>query len=150
MWNNFQDLKLKFIRFLALKLASVQNRFGGTEVGMKRISARSRGVLTSIHADRDVKAAFFDLSGSWRGDAADIKIEQMFEVGEWGMEEKNGRKVLMLPFMESKQSGLERFQKGLWVNVKASVSTPTHHRVEVTHLRIGTDGILFYGEAVAL
>ncbi|XP_039051688.1 E3 ubiquitin-protein ligase KEG-like isoform X1 [Hibiscus syriacus] len=43
----------------------------------------SRGVITSVHADGEVRVAFFDLPGMWRGDPADLEIEPMFEVGEW-------------------------------------------------------------------
>ncbi|KAI4332960.1 hypothetical protein L6164_017825 [Bauhinia variegata] len=42
-----------------------------------------RGVLTAVHADGEVRVAFFGLPGLWRGDPADLEIEQMFEVGEW-------------------------------------------------------------------
>nr|KYP61015.1 E3 ubiquitin-protein ligase KEG [Cajanus cajan] len=51
--------------------------------GWRGAQPESRGVLTSIHADGEVKVAFFGLSGLWRGDPADLEIEQMFEVGEW-------------------------------------------------------------------
>ncbi|KAK7317835.1 hypothetical protein RJT34_02403 [Clitoria ternatea] len=43
----------------------------------------SQGVITSIHADGDVRIAFFGLPGLWRGDPSDLEIEKMFEVGEW-------------------------------------------------------------------
>lgn len=43
----------------------------------------SQGVTTSVHADGEVRVAFFGLPGLWRGDPADLEIEQMFEVGEW-------------------------------------------------------------------
>lgn len=43
----------------------------------------SRGVITSVHADGEVRVSFFGLPGLWRGDPADLEIEQMFEVGEW-------------------------------------------------------------------
>ncbi|XP_062093109.1 E3 ubiquitin-protein ligase KEG [Humulus lupulus] len=42
-----------------------------------------RGIITSVHADGELRVAFFGLPGLWRGDPADLEIEQMFEVGEW-------------------------------------------------------------------
>ncbi|KAK7314153.1 hypothetical protein VNO77_39365 [Canavalia gladiata] len=51
--------------------------------GWRGAQPESRGVLTTIHADGEVKVAFFGLPGLWRGDPADLEIEQMFEVGEW-------------------------------------------------------------------
>ncbi|KAF7824743.1 E3 ubiquitin-protein ligase KEG-like [Senna tora] len=43
----------------------------------------SRGVIISIHADGELRIVFSGLPGLWRGDPADLEIEQMFEVGEW-------------------------------------------------------------------
>ncbi|KAM7267301.1 hypothetical protein ACFE04_009467 [Oxalis oulophora] len=43
----------------------------------------SRGIITSVHADGEIRVAFFGLLGLWRGDPADLEIEQMFQVGEW-------------------------------------------------------------------
>ncbi|KAJ8774243.1 hypothetical protein K2173_009674 [Erythroxylum novogranatense] len=43
----------------------------------------SRGIITSVHADGEVRIAFFGLSGLWKGDPADLEIEEMPEVGEW-------------------------------------------------------------------
>ncbi|KAG6787747.1 hypothetical protein POTOM_003792 [Populus tomentosa] len=43
----------------------------------------SRGIITSVHADGEVRVAFFDLPGLWRGDPADLEVEHIFEVGEW-------------------------------------------------------------------
>ncbi|KAG5130727.1 hypothetical protein JHK84_037124 [Glycine max] len=51
--------------------------------GWRGAQPESRGFLTGIHADGEVKVAFFGLPGLWRGDPADLEIEQMFEVGEW-------------------------------------------------------------------
>ncbi|XP_062175639.1 E3 ubiquitin-protein ligase KEG isoform X2 [Alnus glutinosa] len=51
--------------------------------GWRGAQPDSRGILTSVHADGEVRVAFFGLSGLWRGDPADLEIEQMFEVGEW-------------------------------------------------------------------
>jgi E3 ubiquitin-protein ligase KEG len=43
----------------------------------------SQGIITSIHADGEVRVAFFGLSGLWKGDPSDLQAEQIFEVGEW-------------------------------------------------------------------
>ncbi|XP_057978784.1 E3 ubiquitin-protein ligase KEG [Malania oleifera] len=43
----------------------------------------STGIITSIHADGEVRVAFFGLPGLWRGDPADLEVEHLFEVGEW-------------------------------------------------------------------
>ncbi|KAE8038428.1 hypothetical protein FH972_010939 [Carpinus fangiana] len=51
--------------------------------GWRGAQPDSRGILTSVHADGEVRVAFFGLSGLWRGDPADLEIEQIFEVGEW-------------------------------------------------------------------
>ncbi|RDX78258.1 E3 ubiquitin-protein ligase KEG, partial [Mucuna pruriens] len=51
--------------------------------GWRGAQPESRGVITSIHADGEVRIAFFGLSGLWRGDPSDLEIEQMLEVGEW-------------------------------------------------------------------
>ncbi|KAJ7949366.1 E3 ubiquitin-protein ligase KEG [Quillaja saponaria] len=51
--------------------------------GWRGAQPDSLGVITSVHADGEVKVAFFGLPGFWKGDPADFEIEQMFEVGEW-------------------------------------------------------------------
>ncbi|XP_027340639.1 E3 ubiquitin-protein ligase KEG-like isoform X2 [Abrus precatorius] len=51
--------------------------------GWRGAQPESQGVITSIHADGEVRVAFFGLPGLWRGDPSDLEIEQMFEVGEW-------------------------------------------------------------------
>ncbi|KAK4285339.1 hypothetical protein QN277_002047 [Acacia crassicarpa] len=51
--------------------------------GWRGAQAKSQGVLTSIHADGEVRVLFSGLPGLWRGDPADLEIEQMFEVGKW-------------------------------------------------------------------
>ncbi|XP_038988761.1 E3 ubiquitin-protein ligase KEG [Phoenix dactylifera] len=43
----------------------------------------SRGIITGVHADGEVRVAFFGFPGFWRGDPADLEKEEMFEVGEW-------------------------------------------------------------------
>ncbi|KAA0034767.1 E3 ubiquitin-protein ligase KEG [Cucumis melo var. makuwa] len=51
--------------------------------GWRGAQSDSRGIITSVHADGEVRVAFFGVSGLWRGDPADLEIEQMFEAGEW-------------------------------------------------------------------
>ncbi|KAE8714739.1 E3 ubiquitin-protein ligase KEG [Hibiscus syriacus] len=51
--------------------------------GWRGTQPDSRGVITSVHSDGELRVAFFDLPGMWRGDPADLEIEPMFEVGEW-------------------------------------------------------------------
>ncbi|KAH7677059.1 Non-specific serine/threonine protein kinase protein [Dioscorea alata] len=43
----------------------------------------SRGIIAGVHADGEVRVAFFGLSGLWKGDPADLEKEEMFEVGAW-------------------------------------------------------------------
>jgi E3 ubiquitin-protein ligase KEG len=43
----------------------------------------SRGIIAGVHADGELRVAFFGVPGLWRGDPADLEIEQVFEVGEW-------------------------------------------------------------------
>ncbi|XP_031285441.1 E3 ubiquitin-protein ligase KEG isoform X2 [Pistacia vera] len=51
--------------------------------GWRGTKPNSRGIITSVHADGEVRVAFFGLPGLWRGDPVDLEIEQTFEVGEW-------------------------------------------------------------------
>ncbi|KAH9686311.1 E3 ubiquitin-protein ligase KEG [Citrus sinensis] len=51
--------------------------------GWRGAQLDSRGIITSVHADGEVRVAFFGLPGLWKGDPADLEIGQMFEVGEW-------------------------------------------------------------------
>ncbi|XP_027922382.1 E3 ubiquitin-protein ligase KEG [Vigna unguiculata] len=51
--------------------------------GWRGARPESQGVITSIHADGEVRIAFFGLPELWRGDPSDLEIEQIFEVGEW-------------------------------------------------------------------
>ncbi|XWS65471.1 hypothetical protein CRYUN_Cryun05aG0115600 [Craigia yunnanensis] len=51
--------------------------------GWRGTQSDSRGIITSVHADGEVRIAFFGFPGMWRGDPADLETEQMFEVGEW-------------------------------------------------------------------
>ncbi|KAF8396264.1 hypothetical protein HHK36_017879 [Tetracentron sinense] len=43
----------------------------------------SRGIIAGVHADGEVRVTFSGLSGLWRGDPADLEMEQIFEVGAW-------------------------------------------------------------------
>ncbi|KAJ6807815.1 E3 ubiquitin-protein ligase KEG [Iris pallida] len=43
----------------------------------------SRGIITGVHADGEVRVAFFGVAGLWKGDPADLEKEEIFEVGEW-------------------------------------------------------------------
>ncbi|XVF41093.1 hypothetical protein PTKIN_Ptkin01aG0252400 [Pterospermum kingtungense] len=63
----------------------VRFRAGLTEPrwGWRGTQSDSRGIITSVHADGEVRIAFFGFPGMWRGDPADFEIELMFEVGEW-------------------------------------------------------------------
>lgn len=51
--------------------------------GWSGAQPESQGIITSIHADGEVRVAFFGLSGLWKGDPSDLQAEQIFEVGEW-------------------------------------------------------------------
>lgn len=51
--------------------------------GWRGAKPSSRGIITSVHADGEVRVAFFGLSGLWRGDPADLETEPVFDVGEW-------------------------------------------------------------------
>ncbi|KAK6933989.1 Zinc finger, RING-type, eukaryotic [Dillenia turbinata] len=63
----------------------VRFRVGITEPrwGWRGAQPHSRGIVTGVHADGEVRVAFFGLPGLWKGDPADLEIENMFEVGEW-------------------------------------------------------------------
>ncbi|KAK1318887.1 E3 ubiquitin-protein ligase KEG [Acorus calamus] len=43
----------------------------------------SRGVITTVHSDGEVRVAFSSRPGLWRGDPADLEKEDIFEVGDW-------------------------------------------------------------------
>ncbi|KAL3537766.1 hypothetical protein ACH5RR_001132 [Cinchona calisaya] len=63
----------------------VRFRFGLAQPrwGWRGAQKDSRGVITCVNADGEVRVAFFGLQGLWRGDPADLELEQMFDVGEW-------------------------------------------------------------------
>ncbi|MQL83048.1 hypothetical protein Taro_015527, partial [Colocasia esculenta] len=54
----------------------------------------SRGVITAVHADGEVRVAFSGVLGLWRGDPADLEKEATFEVGDWVMLRDTGWKTL--------------------------------------------------------
>ncbi|KAI3448779.1 hypothetical protein Pfo_005444 [Paulownia fortunei] len=51
--------------------------------GWRGTQPDSRGVIISASADGEVRVAFYGLQGLWRGDPADLEVEEMYEVGEW-------------------------------------------------------------------
>ncbi|KAK7243338.1 hypothetical protein RIF29_38131 [Crotalaria pallida] len=71
-------LSFKVGQYVRFRTGLVEPRWG-----WRGAQPESKGVITSIHADGEVRVAFFGLPGLWRGDPSDLQIEQMFEVGEW-------------------------------------------------------------------
>ncbi|KAG6629825.1 E3 ubiquitin-protein ligase KEG-like [Carya illinoinensis] len=63
----------------------VRFRAGLTEPrwGWRDACPSSRGVVTAVSANGEIRVSFFNLSAYWRGDPADFEVEEMFEVGEW-------------------------------------------------------------------
>ncbi|OEL12851.1 E3 ubiquitin-protein ligase KEG [Dichanthelium oligosanthes] len=51
--------------------------------GWRGANPDSRGIIAGVHADGEVRVAFFGVPGFWRGDPADLEIEEIIEVGEW-------------------------------------------------------------------
>ncbi|KNA22776.1 hypothetical protein SOVF_031290 [Spinacia oleracea] len=51
--------------------------------GWRGANPNSRGIITSVHADGEIRVAFFGLPGLWKADPADLEIEAVFNVGEW-------------------------------------------------------------------
>lgn len=51
--------------------------------GWRGAQPDSRGVITAVNADGEVRVAFFGLPGLWRGDPADLELEEIFDVGDW-------------------------------------------------------------------
>ncbi|KAL0448688.1 UNVERIFIED_CONTAM: E3 ubiquitin-protein ligase KEG [Sesamum latifolium] len=51
--------------------------------GWRGTQPDSRGIIVGVNADGEVRVAFYGLQGLWRGDPADLEVEQMYEVGEW-------------------------------------------------------------------
>lgn len=63
--------------------------------GWRGACADSRGIITGVHADGEVRVAFFGMA-LWKADPADLEKEDIFEVGEWVRmrEDANGWKSL--------------------------------------------------------
>lgn len=51
--------------------------------GWRGAKSDSRGIITSVHSDGEVRVAFFGVPGLWRGDPADFAMEDIFEAGDW-------------------------------------------------------------------
>ncbi|KAJ4840034.1 hypothetical protein Tsubulata_033350 [Turnera subulata] len=51
--------------------------------GWRGACPNSRGIVTTVNADGEIRVSFPGLDGLWGGDPSDFEIEQMFEVGEW-------------------------------------------------------------------
>ncbi|XP_027354497.1 E3 ubiquitin-protein ligase KEG-like [Abrus precatorius] len=81
-WTHYTEVEkvpgFKVGQYVRFRTGLVEPRWG-----WRGAQPESRGVLISIHADGEVKVAFFGLPELWRGDPADLEIEQTFEVGEW-------------------------------------------------------------------
>ncbi|KAL9321767.1 hypothetical protein ACSQ67_009820 [Phaseolus vulgaris] len=80
--THFTDVErvpsFKVGQYVRFRIGLVEPRWG-----WRGAQPESQGVITSIHADGEVRVAFFGLPGLWRGDPSDLEIEQMCEVGEW-------------------------------------------------------------------
>jgi E3 ubiquitin-protein ligase KEG len=80
--TNYMDI----IKVPGFKIGQhVRFRAGLTEPrwGWRGACHDSRGVITSVNAYGEVRVSFFGLTGLWKGDPADLQLEEMFEVGEW-------------------------------------------------------------------
>lgn len=51
--------------------------------GWRDAQPDSRGIITGVHADGEVRVAFLGVSGMWRGDPAYLEKEEMFDAGDW-------------------------------------------------------------------
>lgn len=51
--------------------------------GWRGANCTSKGVITGVHADGEIRVSFLGVPGLWKGDPADFEVEEMFEVGEW-------------------------------------------------------------------
>ncbi|WJX36648.1 hypothetical protein P8452_24505 [Trifolium repens] len=69
---------LKVGQYVRFRVGLVEPRWG-----WRGAQIESQGIITSIHADGEVRVAFFGLPGLWKGDPSDLQAEQIFEVGEW-------------------------------------------------------------------
>lgn len=50
----------------------------------------SRGAITHVNADGEVRVAFSGLQELWRGDPSDLEVEKIYEVGAWVKLRDNG------------------------------------------------------------
>ncbi|KAL9263039.1 E3 ubiquitin-protein ligase KEG-like protein [Drosera capensis] len=69
---------LKIGQYVRFRSGIVEPRWGWRGVGPE-----SRGIITCVHADGEVRVAFFGSKGMWRGDPVDLEVEHMLEVGDW-------------------------------------------------------------------
>lgn len=69
---------LKVGNYVRFRSGIVEPRWGWRDA-----SKESRGVITMVHADGEVRVAFFGMAALWRGDPADLEKEDVFEVGDW-------------------------------------------------------------------
>ncbi|KAG0500795.1 hypothetical protein HPP92_000867 [Vanilla planifolia] len=51
--------------------------------GWRDAKPESRGIITGVCGDGEVRVSFWGMSVQWRGDPADLEKEDAFEVGDW-------------------------------------------------------------------
>ncbi|XP_047316701.1 E3 ubiquitin-protein ligase KEG-like [Impatiens glandulifera] len=51
--------------------------------GWRGVNPNSRGIIVGIDSNGELKISFSGLPQLWRGDPADLQVEQIFQVGEW-------------------------------------------------------------------
>ncbi|KAG6787751.1 hypothetical protein POTOM_003796 [Populus tomentosa] len=136
-WNSIGKESLAVVHSIQETACSVSNWTVRAEMGLERGSPDSRGIITSVHADGEVRVAFFDLPGLWRGDPADL--EDMMEM--------SGMEAYMLVFCGEQErwagptSHLERVERlmvGQKVRVKLSVKQPRFGWSGHSHGSVGT------------
>ncbi|KAF6155421.1 hypothetical protein GIB67_019947 [Kingdonia uniflora] len=69
---------LKIGQHIRFRVGLVEPRWG-----WRGAQADSRGIITGVHADGEVRITFYGVLGLWKGDPADLKVEDMFGVREW-------------------------------------------------------------------
>lgn len=69
---------LKVGQHVKFRTGLVEPRWGWRGAGPD-----SRGVIINVNAGGEVRIAFSGLQGLWKGDPADLEVEQLYEVGEW-------------------------------------------------------------------
>ncbi|THU47380.1 hypothetical protein C4D60_Mb09t14880 [Musa balbisiana] len=69
---------LKIGNYVRFRAVIVEPRWGWRDA-----RPDSRGIITGVHADGEVRVSFFGVPGLWRGDPADLEKEEVFEVGDW-------------------------------------------------------------------